>query len=537
MQAVVHTEQDILLTVSEDPLFWKGGDRPIVRVQAELDGAAAAAVRTEVKLVGLVEDADRAHRPDPLLDAAYVPVERGDLQQIWVECHAGEHAQAGKLHGRVRLYVRRMFEDEALIGECSFTVTVHEDRLPESRDYSFYLDLWQHSSNIARKYDVPPWSDAHFRILDRYLASLAELGQKALSVVVSDAPWCGQSSYRDREPSDVFEYGMVRVTKRKAGRFEYDFSAVERYVRLGEKHGIRAEIELFGLLNVWTSADAPAWYGALANDYPDAIRVRYYDEAAGIHRYIRGKEELEAYIAAVHDYFVSTGRAERVRVTADEPADIGVFLQRLESLRRLAPRFRYKLAFDKGEFMRRPIDGIADAVPFLGCVARQYEDWLARKGERAGRWLYYVCSGPRRPNTFLSSPGLECRLLPWLAEWFGFEGLLRWSYTCWPDRPLEQPYFRPGRWATGDLFLIYPGRDGKPMLSLRYKWLQRGIRDVELMRLLKAKGEEKRVASAMQRVIRFAHPRELLSASGKAADELYSLDPQDYELLAGKQAT
>ncbi len=531
LQLLVCAEDDLLLDVSGNPLLWKGGDRTVVRAAVELEGAAEAGIRIETKLVGLVEDYDRIRRPDPLLDAASIEVEKGRIQQVWIECHVGKHTPPGDYRGVVRAFARRMFGDETVAAYCTFSLRVHPETLPESREYSFYLDLWQHNANIARKHDVPLWSDDHLAIIDRYMESLVALGQKAVSVIVSDAPWCGQRSYRDGEPSDLFEYGIVAVTKGRDGRFEYDFSVLERYLSMAERRGMAEEIELFGLLGLWESPDAPALYRSLVEGYPDAMRVRYYDRATGVYRYIRGRAELEAYISALYGFFVSTGRAARVRVLADEPSDAARLERQLATLRRLAPSFRYKIALDHAEFIGRQLPDVTDYAPILGCVARQYEELQALKRSIPGRLLFYVCSGPKRPNTFLSSPPIECRLLPWLVEVFGYDGFLRWSYTAWPDRPLERPYYRPTRWETGDLFLVYPGRNGAPISSLRYKRLQRGIRDYELMQLLKRTGRAELVAEALRRVIRYDHPVELLSASGKKAEELYSLNPEDYELI------
>lgn len=44
---------------------------------------------------------------------------------------------------------------------------------------------------------------------------------------------------------------------------------------------------------------------------------------------------------------------DRVRVCADEPADLPVFLERLRFLKEVAPHFRYKVAINHFEFMER----------------------------------------------------------------------------------------------------------------------------------------------------------------------------------------
>jgi hypothetical protein len=44
-----------------------------------------------------------------------------------------------------------------------------------------------------------------------------------------------------------------------------------------------------------------------------------------------------------------------------------------------------------------------------------------------GKLLFYVCCGPDKPNTFIKSPAIESRLIPWLVEKLDYDGFLRWN--------------------------------------------------------------------------------------------------------------
>lgn len=525
-QALVSSDRDdFLLTVGGDALLGKSGPIKIVRCEVETD----APCEVEVKLIGLIEDDDRTLKSDVLLEDRHVYVQKRKIQPIWIELHAGESAAAGTYGGKVKFYAHAMFEDELLEQELTFSLTIGDRVLPKPQDYSFYLDLWQHNCNIARKYNVAYWSEEHFAILDSYLHSLGQLGQKALTLIVSEEPWCGQRTFIDAEPSDLNEYSIVPVEKRRSGEFAYDFSRLDRYVELGEKHGIREELEIFGLINVWEHEEEG--FGSIVQDYPDAIRVRYYDEAAGSYKFIRDKNDLAAYVQALERHFIEKGWIDRVRVVADEPEDFELFAKRMACLREMAPSFQYKAAIHQSEFIRKGIQGIVDYVPILDCAAGEFEQLMQVRSEAKGRMLYYVCCVPDKPNTFISSPAIESRVIPWLAERLRMDGFLRWNYTVWPDDPLEKLSYRPSLWKAGDTNFVYPGKMGRPLLSLRYKWLQRGIRDFEYMQLLKRSGLEGLVEQALERVFKFDHPAELCPGSGKTAEQLYSFNPQDYDRL------
>lgn len=521
-QIVIGSEEDLLLTVSEDPLFWKGGPMPIARIELVTD----APMEAEIKIIGLMEDDDRQYKSDPLLEDTSVKVEKNRLQPVWIELHSKENTIPGVYSGRVRLYVHTLFEDERLVEELSFKLTVKDECLPEPQDYQFYLDLWQHNSNIARKYRVELWSDQHFAIMEAYLESLSKLGQKALTVIVSEIPWSGQNSHLDKEPSDFFEYSMVKVRRMKEGSWHYDFRAMDRYIELGEKYGISSEIELFGLLNIWQNEIG---YGAIVENYPDGIRVRYYDETAGCYRFIRDGEHLERYIQALAEHLREKEWIERARVLADEPSDFELFRQRVDCLQRLVPSLKFKVAIHQVEFIRKKMKGMHDFVPVLSCAASESKRMEELRGEIEGKLLYYVCCHPDKPNTFLRSPSIESRVIPWLVEKLGYDGFLRWNYTAWPDKPLERIVYRTSIWPAGDTNFVYPGATGKPILSLRYKWLERGIRDYEYMQLLKRTGHAEHVQRVMTEVFKFGQLSEFYA--GKTAEELYSFDPADYDAL------
>ncbi|WP_256336293.1 DUF4091 domain-containing protein [Paenibacillus sp. OK060] len=525
-QALVNSDQeDMLVTINRDALLWKGGPIKIVRCEVETD----APCKIDLQLIGLIEDDNRVMTSDVLLDEPYQWLRKRQIQPLWVELHADDSVVSGQYEGKLKFYTHTMFEDEVLEKELTFRLTISEQVLPEPQNYTFVLDLWQHNCNIARKYDVSYWSDEHFTLLDSYLHSLSQLGQKALTLVVSEEPWSGQRSFIDAEPSDLNEYSIVQIVRRSDGRFDYDFTHLDRYVEIGEKHGICKEIEVFGLINIWKHEDEG--FGGVVDDYPDAIRVRYYDEETGSYKFIRNKSDLSAYVVALEQHFISKKWIDRVRVVADEPADICLFEESLACLREMAPSFLYKAAINHTEFIRKHIKGIVDYVPVLDCAAEEYEQLEQLRKEVKGTFTFYVCCSPEKPNTFLSSPSIESRVIPWLAEKLKLDGFLRWNYTVWPDKPLERLSYRPMIWKAGDTNFVYPGKRGKPLLSLRYKWLQRGIRDYEYMQIAKQNGQEEQVEKILQRVFRFDHPRELAPSSGKTAMQLYSFNIEDYDRL------
>ncbi len=114
----------------------------------------------------------------------------------------------------------------------------------------------------------------------------------------------------------------------------------------------------------------------------------------------------------------------------------------------------------------------------------------------------------------------------------GLDGFLRWNYTVWPERPRESIIYRPAVFPAGDTNFVYPSNSGKPILSLRYKALERGIEDFELLKLVEERcsnweqvTQEYYALILRELDLKLHHPEEYQ----KEPEELYSLLEADYE--------
>lgn len=521
LQLLLKSDEDIYLNVGRRPNFSPKGPIRNVRVECSVSN-----LPVRVFPVGFVEDDDRVYKADLLLNDEVIFVEKGKIQPVWIEISIPKDASPGIYTGKVKIYTQCMFEDEELVKVFDFNILVKDIQLPEPRDFRFYLDLWQHPSNIARKHEVHLWSDEHFKVLENYIRPLAELGQKAITVIASEIPWSGQRCYRVKNyPSDLFEYSMILVERDESG-YRYNFSPAERYINLCMKYGIDKEIEVFGLTNIWI--DPEYGYASLAEDYPDAVRIRYYDRVDGTFKYIRSGEDIKAYIKALERFFIEKDLIDRVRIVADEPGDIEKYRRSLEVIREIAPSFRFKSAINHPEFIEEFKDKISDFVPVLPGVFDRWEILKELKDKIEGRMLWYVCCWPPYPNTFISSPLVESRLIGILTAFIGFDGFLRWNYTVWPENPRERISYRFPYWKAGDTNFVYPGKDGRPILTLRYKNLKRGIEDYELIMMLKERNGDTLLESLWGKIFKMKDIKAFYSASIRTPGEIYSLNSRDY---------
>ncbi len=434
---------------------------------------------------------------DALLNQPVVQVKENIPHSIYVEIPVSGDVTTGKYNGKIKLYGSRLFEDETFLGELTYTLEVNNICLPSAKERDFYLDLWQHNSNIARKAEVTLWSEEHFKIIEQYIKTLSDLGQRAITVIATEIPWCGQRCFQNKDtPSNLFEYSMISVKKNANRTYTFDYSVLDRYINLCMNYGIDEEIEVFGLLGNWQSV-TDGYYNY--TDYCDVLRIRY-EKPDGTYSYMYKAKDIENYIVSLENHFIEMGWIDKVRVTADEPWEMEAFQVSFDRLCKIAPHFKYKSAIGKYEFYDSFKERIANFAPSVLSFMNEYDNFSkAIKNDLKRHFVWYVCCSPQEPNTYLHSNLLETRYIAVLTHFCGLKGLLRWNYTVWPDDPRKD--IRYSMFAAGDTNFVYPAGDMSPLLTLRYKMLKRAIEDFELIQMVRKKGDEKTVNRIYDKII------------------------------------
>lgn len=473
-QLVVTADERYALNISKQLWFSQNAKRRNIRVCAEMP------FECELNHIGMHLCDDAYLRADSLLTCSVVESEDDDALSVYCEMKIPACTEKGSYTGKIKLYESHRFSGETLIGEVEVTVEVYNYTFPENKDNGFHLDLWMHPSNVARQYEVALWSDEHFSILDKYCKSLGELGVKSVTTIVSEVAWNGQGCQNEqRYASNLFEYSMIPVTRHADGTIECDYSILQRYIDINAKYGIKEAISVFGLVNVWGNKDIPEDH--TAPDYPDGIHIRVFDETTGSYDYLRTAKELDTYIKMLENYFTVTGQLDRVRIAADEPADVDAYRASLEHIKSVAPTFKYKTAINHAEFVNEFGKDIYDFAPYISPMFNEYEALMKFKEEMPDkRFIYYVCCGPDLPNNFIRSELVESYYIGILAAYAKMDGFLRWNYTVWTDHPRND--IRYSIFPAGDLNFVYPGSNGNPILTLRWKALKRGIQYFVLIR-------------------------------------------------------
>ena len=178
-QLLVCKDTDWALNVGKRPQLSQSGARPTVRI------AAPEGVSLNIEDMHMCDDG--YYRADALLNDEVTEQKADYTRAVYCEIKVPADKPAGEYTYTLRLYEGNMFEDEVQVGEVTVSLKVYPVTLHGSTENKFYLDLWQHLSNIARKHEVTLWSDEHFAVLEPYVKSLADLGQKAVTLTPKGA--------------------------------------------------------------------------------------------------------------------------------------------------------------------------------------------------------------------------------------------------------------------------------------------------------------------------------------------------------------
>lgn len=332
---------------------------------------------------------------------------------------------------------------------------------------------WFHLDSLAEYYDVPVFSEAHWEIIDRFLASAAAMDVNTILTPLWTPPLdTAVGSYRT--PVQLID---IRVDE---GRYSFDFSRLQRWLALCRRHGI-TRLEVPHFFTQWGARFTPAFYAQV-----DGVtqRVFGWDVAATDPRY---REFLEALVPAVIEalsrhwdlsqvYFHISDEPHGEEHTASYQAARDVVAPLLRGLHLIDALSDLDL-YTQG-LVRTPVAANDAIEPFL-------------KAGVEPLWTYYCVAQQKEvSNRFINQPLIRARVLASQLYKFRLGGFLHWGFNFYFSElstHLVDPFLDTtagGAFPGGDPFIVYPGPGGTPLESVRYRTIAAAMADLRAMHLL-----------------------------------------------------
>ncbi len=508
-----------------------GGEGPVKGIRAAIGnldrkggGGAIPASAVQVRYAVL----DGSHGCfDTLSDSPPEESRQKPVQPVWVTVKVPADAPAGDYEGRLTVSAEGLppAEVPVRLKVCDWT-------LPPPRDYVTFADFVDSPESVAMHYNVPLWSDEHFRLMGRTFEQLGRIGNKTVYIHLMCRSNHGNSQT------------MVRWIKDGDG-YKHDFSIMERYLDLYIEKAGKPRFVIFYVWEKWTGGG----YFGRKDDNVKGVPVTLYDpekkEASQMDGPAYNSPEAVAFWKPVAD-----GIRERLKKRGLEDGwvlgvafDCKPAKEPVDVWKAVAPEARWS---HQGHGLDKAYYGVPLAYNTSVWNCRFAPD--PSKGRLYGwqRDKPVVCQFHR--DISKSAPYLqllESRITAEKNITGEQNGFGRMSATFWPV--LKDPKGRTGRtiaarypessWAQCDIFMtayLSPGPDGARS-TIRYEMVVEGIQECEARiaiekALLADKGHNKLLAAgeapadtaARLQAILDARTRAHICASGDLGSLWYS---------------
>ena len=439
--------------------------------------------------------------PDLLSNEHCFSLDAPGTRPVWISVDIPSETPAGIYKGTIS---RR-----SASGTVTHTITLEvlNQQLPPPSQWSFHLDLWQNPFAVARFHHVKLWSKEHLNLLRPLLTKLANAGQKCITTTLIDKPWNGGACY------DAFG-SMINWTRKKDGKWAYDYTVFDTYVSLAMECGINKQINCYSMVPI---SNKFSWYDERTSKTVDIEAIPGTDEYENLWR---------GFLIDFRAHLKQKGWLDITNLALDEREEQEM-KNMFRFLKETAPEFKIAMAGFYYEAINPLIYDFSSNWRYTDSISGSI---LESRKESGLKTTYYVACGIPKPNNFTFSPPSESCYEGWFAAAEGYQGFLRWAYNSWPENPLiDSRYIK---WPSGDTYLVYPGARS----SVRFERLREGIQDFEKIKILReelAQSDSKNAARALKRLNDFLDSVDAHTLDHKTAAEVINEGKQIlYEIVS-----
>lgn len=385
------------------------------------------------------------------------PLVSGQWRCLWIDVETDETVEAGEYPVKIVLE-----KDGETLCEPEIICEVLKARLPK---LSIPYTEWFHSDCLADYYQVEVFSDRWWEIVADYVRDAVKHKCNMLLTPVFTPPLDTAVGGERRTVQ------LVEVTAKEGG-YVFGFGNLRRWVRMALDCGMEY-FEISHLFSQWGAKAAPKVM---------AVRDGRYQQIFGWDTDSAGEEYrdfLRQFLTELKKELGELGIGGRTYFHISDEPEIGHMESYRNALAGVAKELEDCQVIDalseyeyyRQGLVREPICAVDHMEPFIK--------------ERPGRLWGYYCTGQNVnvTNRFIVLPGQRTRILGVQLYKYQLDGFLQWGYNFYNSEfslyPIN-PYLctdSGGAFPSGDPFLVYPGKDGKPEGSVRQMLMDEAMSD------------------------------------------------------------
>ncbi len=343
---------------------------------------------------------------------------------------------------------------------------------------------WFHYDCLASHYGVEIFSERHWEIVENFVKAAVRLGANTLLTPIFTPPL--DTVVGGERPT----VQLVDVTV-EDGAYTFGFEKLKRFCEMCLRCGI-TQLEIAHLFTQWGAQHAPKIMATVDGEYK---RIFGWDTDATGDEYIGF---LHLFIPAVKEKLDEYGYCGRYFFhISDEPnaKHLASYKAARDAVWPLVCDHPVRDALSHYEFYEQGV--VTQPVP----TVKTADDFV--RGGVPDLWVYYCCSPTTVcSNRFIAMSANRTRVIGAQMYRAGVTGFLHWGFNFYYNRYSRAPvdpftntdgdFFAPA----GDTFAVYPGADGKPLLSLHAVLFEQALLDMRAMAAAeKASGREAVIAA------------------------------------------
>jgi len=452
---------------------------PLLRGKVEFEGDISkyVTVRRVVSIPSYLIDrggADSAYirtdpglYPDMLAPLQYrgkAVIVKNQLHSLWIDIELPEGFNSGKYP-----LTLKMWDEDTLLCEKTVEIKVLDAELPKQK--TIHTE-WFYTDCIAQYYGVKAFSEKHWKLIGNFMKTAVENG---INMILTPLFTPELDTYIGGERLTTQLLGIKVVGKNK---YEFNFDNLGRWIDLGKKCGVEY-FEMPHFFTQWGAKHAPK----IVAEVDGKIKKIFGWETDALGESY--KSFLKSLLPELVKYLKEKGVDKQCFYHVSDEPSMEV-LEHYKACREILSESlsEYPIidALSNVEFYNT--GAITKPVPSIGRIKKFLEKNID------GLWAYYCGEGENRTTCRLFAHTLtRTRILGVQMYKFNIEGFLHWGYNFynnWNSYDTVDPcldstgnYFVP----SGDTYLVYPGKDGKALESIRLNALREAMDDIRALQL------------------------------------------------------
>ena len=386
---------------------------------------------------------------------------------LWVDCEIPEDAEGGD-HDITIVFAGT---DGTEYVRTRLTLHVVPAVLPKQK---VLHTEWFYPDCLADYYGCDVFSEEHWKIIGNFMRTAASRG---VNMIFTPLFTPALDTLIGGERTTV---QLVKVYKRSDG-YSFDYSLFHRWIELCKEVGFEY-FEMSHLFAQWGAKFPPK---VVAEVDGSTEKIFGWNTPVSDGGY---EEFLKAFLPTLIEELKKEGILECTYFhISDEPT-----IDNADT-------------YQKALHMVRPYIGDVPVIDALSHV-QLYEEGIVKKPIPSSEyihdfldqglenaWVYYCCGqGYRVSNRFIAMPAWRTRILGVQLYKYNMEGFLHWGFNFYNSQ-YSLHRIDPFRvndsedaFPAGDPFIVYPGKDGEPIESMRLPVMADAMLDTQLLEYLES---------------------------------------------------